>query len=91
MNIEKVAHIHKICDTNCDLQLTILQFLFFEQIIMTDDLFVNVDFITSVGKKINEILIEKYDIKYSTIVIFDGSEYVIKASNVSEKHYPPIQ
>ena len=32
--------------------------------------------------KINEIVIEKYDIKYSTIVVFDGAEYVIKATNV---------
>lgn len=37
--------------------------------------------------KINNILIEKYEIKYSTIVVFDGSEYVIKATNVSEKHW----
>ncbi|MBP3596401.1 MAG: diguanylate cyclase [Clostridia bacterium] len=38
-------------------------------------------------RKINEIIIENYDIKYSTIVIFDGAEYVIKASNVDPKHY----
>lgn len=38
-------------------------------------------------KMINEIVIEKYNIKYSTIVVFDGAEYVIKASNVDEKHY----
>lgn len=38
-------------------------------------------------KKINEIIIEKYDIKYSTIVVFNGAEYVIKVSNVDEKHY----
>ena len=37
--------------------------------------------------KINEIVIEQYDIKYSTIVVFDGAEYVIKASNVDPKHY----
>ena len=37
--------------------------------------------------KINTILIEKYDIKYSTIVVFDGAEYVIKSTNVSEKHW----
>ena len=29
--------------------------------------------------KINEIVIEQYDIKYSTIVVFNGAEYVIKA------------
>lgn len=32
--------------------------------------------------KINNILIEKYGIKYSTIVVYDGVEYVVKASNV---------
>ena len=37
--------------------------------------------------KINDILIEKYGIKYSTIVVFDGAEYVIKATNVAEKHW----
>ena len=37
-------------------------------------------------KKINEILIDKYDIKYSTIVVFDGTEYTIKASNVDQKN-----
>ena len=37
--------------------------------------------------KINEILIEKYEIKYSTIVIFDGLRYRIEASNVNEKHW----
>ena len=36
--------------------------------------------------KINEILIEKYDIKYSTIVAYDGAEYTIKSTNVDEKH-----
>ena len=38
-------------------------------------------------RKINEIIIENYNIKYSTIVVFDGAEYVIKASNVDPKHY----
>lgn len=42
-------------------------------------------------KKINNILIEKYDIKYSTIVVFDGAEYVIKATNVSEKHWDTLR
>lgn len=41
-------------------------------------------------KKINEIIIEKYDIKYSTIVVFNGAEYVIKTSNVDEKHYEAL-
>jgi len=38
-------------------------------------------------RMINEIVIEKYNIKYSTIVVFNGAEYVVKASNVDEKHY----
>ena len=38
-------------------------------------------------RKINEIVMETYDIKYSTIVVFDGAEYVIKTSNVDPKHY----
>ena len=38
-------------------------------------------------KRINEILIEEYDIKYSTIVEFNGVEYIIRASNVEEKHW----
>lgn len=41
-------------------------------------------------KKMNNIVIEKYDIKYSTIVVFDGSEYVIKASNVDPKHHETL-
>ena len=42
-------------------------------------------------KKINEILIEKYEIKYSTIVIYNGAEYEIKASNVQEKHWETLR
>ena len=42
-------------------------------------------------KKINNILIEKYEIKYSTIVVFDGAEYVIKATNVNEKHWDTLR
>ena len=38
-------------------------------------------------KKINDILIEKYAIKYSTIVVYNGAEYEIKASNVEQKHW----
>ena len=41
-------------------------------------------------RKMNDIVIEKYDIKYSTIVVFDGSEYVIKASNVDPKHHETL-
>lgn len=42
-------------------------------------------------KKINEILIDKYQIKYSTIVIYNGAEYEIKASNVEEKHWNTLK
>ena len=37
--------------------------------------------------KINDLLVEKYGIKYSTIVIFDGIKYKVEASNVNEKHW----
>lgn len=40
--------------------------------------------------KINEILIERYQIKYSTIVVYDGAEYVVKASNVDRKHWDTL-
>lgn len=58
------------------------------------------DFMNTIGdnlspnqklKKINEILIEKYDIKYSTIVVFDGTDYILRASNVDEKHYDVLR
>ena len=58
------------------------------------------DFMTTIGeissvedkiKRINEILIEKYEIKYSTIVVFDGAEYQVKASNVDEKHWETLK
>ena len=42
-------------------------------------------------RNINDILIEKYDIKYSTIVVFNGAEYVIKATNVDEKHWEALK
>lgn len=42
-------------------------------------------------KKINNILIEKYEIKYSTIVVFNGAEYEIKASNVDERHWDSLK
>ena len=41
--------------------------------------------------KINNILIEKYGIKYSTIVVFDGAEYQVKASNVEPKHWNTLK
>lgn len=58
------------------------------------------DFMSAIGetstvdekiKKINEILIEKYEIKYSTIVVFNGAEYEIKASNVDERHWDALR
>ena len=58
------------------------------------------DFMTTIGemssveekiKRINDILIEKYEIKYSTIVVFDGADYQIKASNVDEKHWDSLK
>ena len=42
-------------------------------------------------RKINEILIEKYDIKYSTIVVYNGAEYTIKATNVDNKHWETLK
>lgn len=58
------------------------------------------DFMSAIGqtssvddkiKRINEILIEKYEIKYSTIVVFDGAEYQVKASNVEPKHWNTLK
>lgn len=42
-------------------------------------------------RKINEILIEKYDIKYSTIVTYNGAEYAIKATNVDARHWDALK
>ncbi len=50
--------------------------------------------VTSVNEKIqkiNNILIERYNIKYSTIVIYNGTEYVVKASNVEPKHWETLR
>ena len=64
------------------------------------NLYVVQDFLNAIGevstvdekiKKINNILIEKYEIKYSTIVVFNGAEYEIKASNVDPKHWPTLK
>ena len=64
------------------------------------NLYVVQDFMNAIGetstveqkiKKINEILIERYEIKYSTIVVFDGAEYQIKASNVDKKHWGALK
>jgi len=58
------------------------------------------DFMSAIGetitvddkiKKINNILIEKYEIKYSTIVVFNGAEYQVKASNVEERHWNALK
>ncbi|HCC03671.1 MAG TPA: hypothetical protein DEP51_02275 [Clostridiales bacterium] len=58
------------------------------------------DFINIVGsdlsvdkkiKSINDVIIEKYQIKYSTIVVFDGTDYVIKTSNVSKDHWDTLR
>lgn len=64
------------------------------------NLYVVQDFMNAIGetssvedkiKKINDILIERYEIKYSTIVVFDGAEYQVKASNVDEKHWDALK
>lgn len=64
------------------------------------NLYVVQDFMNAIGetstveekiKKINDILIERYEIKYSTIVVFDGAEYQVKASNVDEKHWNALK
>lgn len=40
---------------------------------------------------INNILIEKYNIKYSSIVVFNGVEYILKASNVAERFWEVLK
>ena len=64
------------------------------------NLYVVQDFMNAIGetstveekiKKINDILIEKYEIKYSTIVVFNGAEYQVKASNVDPKHWDSLK
>ena len=41
-------------------------------------------------KEINNVIIEKYEVKYSTIVVFDGANYVIRATNVDKKHWDTL-
>ena len=41
-------------------------------------------------EKLNDILIEKYQIQYSSIVVFDGGKYVMLASNVDKKHWDTL-
>ena len=64
------------------------------------NLYVVQDFINAIGetstvedkiKKINDILVERYEIKYSTIVVFNGAEYEVKASNVDKKHWNSLK
>ena len=64
------------------------------------NLYVVQDFMNAIGettsveqkiKKINDILIERYERKYSTIVVFDGAEYQVKASNVEPKHWGSLK
>ncbi len=64
------------------------------------NLYVVQDFMNAIGetssvedkiKKINDVLIERYEIKYSTIVVFNGAEYQIKASNVDQKHWDALK
>ena len=58
------------------------------------------DFLDTIGQDssadnkleiINNILVEKFQIKYSTIVVFNGAEYVIKASNVDQKYWDSLK
>ncbi len=65
-----------------------------------NNLYVVQDFMNAIGEsstveekihKINDILIERYEIKYSTIVVFNGAEYEIKASNVNQKHWEALK
>ncbi len=42
-------------------------------------------------KAMNDIMIEKYQIKYSTIVVFDGTDFVVKASNVNSTHWDALR
>ena len=41
-------------------------------------------------EQINNIIIERYQIKYSTIVVYDGTKYIVKASNVDQKHWEAL-
>ena len=40
---------------------------------------------------INNVLVEKYNIKYSTIVVFNGAEYTLKASNVDQRFWDVLK
>jgi len=67
---------------------------------MVSNLNVLQEFIDTIGQDIsvdnkiqiiNDIIIEKFGIRYSTIVMFNGAEYVLKASNVDEKHWEVLK
>ena len=58
------------------------------------------DFLDTIGKDmgaenkiqmINDIITEKFSVKYSTIVVFNGAEYILKASNVDQKHWETLK
>ena len=58
------------------------------------------DFLDTIGKDssvenkleiINNILIERFSIRYSTIVVFNGAEYEIRATNVDERHWDTMK
>ena len=40
--------------------------------------------------QINNIIIERYQIKYSTIVVYNGTKYVVRTSNVDQKHWEAL-
>ena len=40
--------------------------------------------------QINDIIVERYQVKYSTIVVYDGTKYVVRASNVDKKHWDTL-
>ncbi len=87
-----------LVDYNVTIQKKIQKFKNMNQKIT--NLYVVQDFMNAIGetstveqkiKKINDILIERYEIKYSTIVVFDGAEYQVKASNVEQKHWNSLK
>ena len=48
---------------------------------------------SSVDEKINQInniIVERYQVKYSTIVVYDGTKFLVKASNVDKKHWDTL-
>lgn len=57
------------------------------------------EFMDTIGKEesvenkikiVNDLLIDKYNIKYSSIVVFNGAEYILKATNIEEKFWNTI-